>query len=240
MVEIKKENIKKKRPSINQSGKKRIVQVLVWFVLSAVILFGCAGALDWLEAWIYLGGGVAVAVMMSLLVIRKNPEAINERGRKSANTKKWDRVLLGILTPLPILLMVLAGLDYRYAWSSVPLWAQALAFIVLVPGMFIPYLAMLNNPFLATTVRIEGERGHEVASEGPYRFVRHPMYTGIIMSWIAGPILLGSMWALVPGLLSTLLLVVRTLLEDRTLQEELAGYRDYVTQVRYRLVPGVW
>jgi protein-S-isoprenylcysteine O-methyltransferase Ste14 len=106
--------------------------------------------------------------------------------------------------------------------------------------MFLPYFAMLNNPFHATTVRIQDERGHWVATEGPYRFVRHPTYAGATLCWTAGPILLGSWWALIPGVLSVLILVIRTIKEDHTLRQELAGYADYATQVQYRLVPGVW
>jgi protein-S-isoprenylcysteine O-methyltransferase Ste14 len=106
--------------------------------------------------------------------------------------------------------------------------------------MVIPYLAMLANPFLATTVRIEDERGHRVATEGLYRYVRHPMYVGVISSWVASPIFLGSWWALIPNVLACFLLVLRTFMEDRTLHKELEGYIEYARKVRYRLVPGIW
>ncbi len=228
------------RQGLDRAGKKRIVQVVFYFFLSGALLFVGAGRLDWTEAWIYLVLGILMATGMSILVIRKNPEVINERGRKSEKTKGWDKVFGAVTVPLILGFLVVAGLDFRFGWSVVPWWAKALAFIALVPGSFFPYWAMLNNPFLAQTVRIELERGHRVATEGPYRYVRHPMYTGVILSWLAGPIFLGSWWALLLNGLAVVALIVRTVLEDRTLKAELAGYADYARQVPYRLVPGLW
>jgi protein-S-isoprenylcysteine O-methyltransferase Ste14 len=228
------------KPSLDRSGKKRIVVVLLYFVFSGAVLFVSAGTFDWPEAWILLGGGVIVAFVMVYFIIRKNPEVINERGRKSANTKGWDKVLGAFMVPLVMGYMVVAGLDVRFGWSDVPLWTKWVALIPLAVGTVIPYLTMLANPFLATTVRIQEERGHKVATEGPYRYVRHPMYVGVILSWLASPIFLGSWWAVIPNALACAFLVVRTFLEDRTLHKELDGYVEYARNVRYRLVPGVW
>ncbi len=177
------------RPSLDRSGKKRLVVVVIWFILSGSILFLSAGTMDWPEAWILLGSGIFLASVMTTFVIRKNPEVINERGRKSSKTKRWDRVLGAIMAPLVIGYMIVAGLDVRFGWSNVPLWAKLGSLIPLAVGMVVPYLAMLANPFLATTVRIQDERGHRVATEGLYRHVRHPMYVGVISSWIASPYL---------------------------------------------------
>ena len=228
------------KPSLDRSGKKRLVVVVIWFILSGSILFLSAGTMDWPEAWILLGSGIFLASVMTTFVIRKNPEVINERGRKSSKTKRWDRVLGAIMAPLVIGYMIVAGLDVRFGWSNVPLWAKLGSLIPLAVGMVVPYLAMLANPFLATTVRIQDERGHRVATEGLYRHVRHPMYVGVISSWIASPIFLGSRWALIPSVLACLLLVLRTFMEDRTLHKELGGYAEYARNVRYRLVPGLW
>ena len=110
----------------------------------------------------------------------------------------------------------------------------------MVLAMVCSYWAMLSNPFLSTIVRIQDDRGHRVATTGPYRFVRHPMYVGVIVLWLSTALILGSWWALVPGLLIAVIFVIRTALEDRMLHAELPGYADYAKQVRYRLVPGVW
>ena len=223
------------KQGLDRNGKRQMVRVAISFVLSGVILFWCAGRLDWLEGWIYWGGALAIAVVMGTMVARKNPEVINERGRKLSGTKRWDKVILWTIMPMAYFIPVVAGLDERFGLSSVPRSIQMLALAGLVLGMFLPYLAMLNNPFLAPTVRIQHERGHRVATTGPYQFVRHPMYTGIVLSWSCAPLFLGSWWALIPGGLGILGLVVRTVLEDHTLREELSGYVDYAARVRYRL-----
>jgi protein-S-isoprenylcysteine O-methyltransferase Ste14 len=225
---------------LDRSGKKRIVQVAFYFLLSGALLFVSAGRWNWIEAWIYLGVGIVLAVFGGILVIRKNPAVINERGRNSENTKGWDKVFGAVTVPLIFGFLIVAGLDFRFGWSVVPWWAKAAAFIALVPGSLFPYWAMLNNPFLAQTVRVEEDRGHRVATEGPYQFVRHPMYTGVILSWLAGPIFLGSWWALLSNGLAIMALIIRTILEDRTLQAELTGYAEYSRQVPYRLVPRLW
>jgi protein-S-isoprenylcysteine O-methyltransferase Ste14 len=141
----------------------------------------------------------------------------------------------------PLLIWIVAGLDERYGWSpQISLWLQVVAIIVAVLGSALATWAMLSNTFFSGTVRIQKERGHTVASGGPYRYVRHPGYVAGILFDVATPLILGSLWALVPAGLTVCAFVVRTALEDRTLQEELAGYREYAQQVRYRLLPGVW
>jgi protein-S-isoprenylcysteine O-methyltransferase Ste14 len=100
--------------------------------------------------------------------------------------------------------------------------------------------SMAANAFFAQTVRIQEDRGHTVATGGPYRYVRHPGYVGGILFQVATPLILGSVWALIPAGLTVCLTIIRTALEDRTLLEELDGYKEYAGRVRYRLLPGVW
>jgi protein-S-isoprenylcysteine O-methyltransferase Ste14 len=99
---------------------------------------------------------------------------------------------------------------------------------------------MATNAFLSTRVRIQEDRGHRVVTTGPYRMVRHPMYAATIIGFAGVSLLLGSWWAFVPGAVCTVLFIIRTALEDRTLQAELPGYKDYAARTRYRLLPGVW
>jgi len=100
--------------------------------------------------------------------------------------------------------------------------------------------ATYANAFFSQIVRIQDERDHAVAREGPYRYVRHPAYVGSVLSELFVPILLGSWWALLPGLADAVLMVIRTSLEDKTLRAELEGYEQYTAEVRYRLLPGIW
>ena len=150
--------------------------------------------------------------------------------------------MLTTLAGLPTLgVPIVAGLDQRFGWSSqmVPLIHLAgLTLFALGQGLF--SWAMVSNKYFSTLVRIQLDRGHTVATSGPYRYVRHPGYTGYTVSSLGMALALGSLWAMIPAGLLACLLVVRTALEDRTLQDELSGYRDYAQRVRYRLLPGVW
>jgi protein-S-isoprenylcysteine O-methyltransferase Ste14 len=225
---------------LDRSGVSRIITVLGTLVVFGLILFGLAGRLDWWEAWafllIYLGGIMTVG-LWSLL---HNPEVINERGRMGKNTKSWDKLIGVFYMVFLAATLALAGLDARNGWSAVPLWVEVLGAAGFVISLAFAYWAMTANTFLSTFVRIQDERGHTTVTSGPYRFVRHPMYVGILfMSW-GMPLLLGSWLAVIPGVLTILLFIVRTSLEDRTLQAELPGYKEYTRRVRYRLIPGVW
>ena len=228
------------QPKLERSGYLRIVQVLLIVALDAAILFAAAGTLSWPAAWIYVAIRVVALAIGAVIIIRENPEIINERGRTPSNTKEFDKVFAVVYTPLVLLLPLVAGLDYRFGWSDMPLWLNVVGFIGYIPAMIFPYWAMLVNNYLTTTVRIQEERGHQVVTDGPYRYVRHPMYVGLILGAIAMPLLLGSWWALMTGILTVVAAVWRTGREDAVLQEELPGYAEYAQRTRYRLLPGVW
>lgn len=233
-------NVRTPSDSADRTSKvrRRKLQVIVQTVLIALILFIAAGRLDWGWAWAYLGVGVAV-LLVNLRVL--SPELIAERGQPRANVKGWDRILTTLVIVPMLGALIVIGLDERYGWSPQlpwPVHAVGLAGIALGQGLFT--WAMVANPFFSTAVRIQTERGHRVAAGGPYRYVRHPGYVGYILSWVATALALGSLWALIPVGLVACLMVIRTALEDRTLLEELDGYREYAARVRYRLLPGVW
>jgi len=134
-----------------------------------------------------------------------------------------------------------AGLDERFGWShqiTPVIHLIGLTFYGLGQGLF--SWAMASNKNFSTAVRIQMDRGHTVATSGPYRYIRHPGYMGYIVSSLGMALALGSLWAIIPAGLIACFLVVRTVLEDRTLQDELPGYKDYAQGVRYRLLPGIW
>jgi protein-S-isoprenylcysteine O-methyltransferase Ste14 len=215
-----------------------MVQVVVQFLVIAAILFISSGRLNWAWAWAYLGVGVGI-LAVNILVM--SPELIAERGEIKENVKGWDRVLGTLIGVLTLGALVVMGLDARFGWSPRLAWAiqlGGLVFLALGQGLF--SWAMASNVFFSGGVRIQMERGHTVATGGPYRYVRHPGYVGYIISWLATSLALGSLWGLIPAGLMMGLMVVRTALEDRTLLEELDGYKEYAQRVRYRLLPGIW
>ncbi|MBN1285671.1 MAG: isoprenylcysteine carboxylmethyltransferase family protein [Anaerolineae bacterium] len=227
--------------ALNQAGVKRLVEVVLTLVFIGVLLFAGAGKFDWPAAWVYLILGLVGFIIGGSVLLRKNPEVINERGqRRRENIKGWDKVFTVIALPLYVTAIVSAGLDARNGWSSMPLALQVIAAVVLALATALLYWTMATNPYLEQQVRIQDDRGQRVITTGPYRYVRHPMYVSLILQWISSTLLLGSWVAFGFGLLNVLMHITRTALEDRTLQAELPGYQEYAQQTRYRLLPGVW
>lgn len=232
------------QPRLNIYGYNSIGKHLGMSLVACMPLFVGAGTLQWDWAWIFTALTVIGWVILSLVLVIANPELLNERGKRVKDltgTKRWD---WGVMTVYSILLVaapLVAGLDYRNAWSApVPDGIKIIGMAVLVIG-FVPLTwSMGVNRFFEPTVRIQTSRGHQVVTSGPYRYVRHPGYVGVILQFIAVPLSLGTFVAWIPAVLGVALFALRTSLEDRTLIEELPGYADYAQRTRSRLVPGIW
>jgi protein-S-isoprenylcysteine O-methyltransferase Ste14 len=206
-----------------------------------VALFWSAGRIAWWPAWACLAGMAAWVAGMYLVVLRRNPALLAERLAPARGSKRWDVAILSMLNLTDLARYVVAGLDQRYGWTGgFPLAVQATALVVYLLGLALFVWAAASNSYFTKVVRIQSERGHAVATQGPYRYVRHPSYFAGILWGAAASVLLGSWWALVGSGVSAGLLIVRTALEDRTLRTELPGYADYARTVRHRLVPGIW
>ena len=191
--------------------------------------------------WGAFVGLVAVFMLASFVYLGLvNPEVIVRRMFPGKGTETWDWVWAGVFYPVFVAIFVVAGHDIRSGWAPLPpwVWPIGLVFFVLGSGLFLR--AMGENPFFEKTVRIQHEHGHHVIDTGPYRTVRHPGYVGFIAWLLSVPLLLTSTWALLPTALTAIGLVIRTALEDRTLQKKLPGYADYAVRVRFRLIPRVW
>lgn len=228
------------KPRLERSGINRIIQVFVSVLLMGLVLFLSAGRLDWPAAWIFLGFYVLVILTLGMWAMRKHPEVVNERG-KMENIKSWDKTLMTMYTVMLFVLFAVAGLDAgRFGWSVMPIALQVVGFVALAFAMAVTYWAMATNPFLSTIVRIQDDRGHYVVTSGPYRYVRHPMYAMMFFMYPGIALELGSWWALIPAAVIAIVFVIRTALEDKTLQAELPGYVEYTQHTRYRLLPGVW
>ena len=229
------------RTQVRAGVTRRMTQILVGLLIQAVILFAAAGNPGWTAAWIYLGIYMAAIAVNSLVLLPRSPELIAERGRVAGNTKRWDRMLALMVSVVgPLLTLVVAGLDARYGWSSVATPIQVGAAVAIISGYALVSWSMISNAFFSGVVRIQTERDHQVAASGQYRFVRHPGYVGMIAFNLGTPLLLDSTWGFWVAVAVVVLFVIRTSLEDATLRRELAGYEDYATRVRYRLLPGVW
>lgn len=226
----------------NRLIARRLVQIVLSIVIQGTLLFVASGQFNWGMAWVYLGVSVGFVAVNSAVLLARNPDLIAERAQMKRDAKSWDKVLAALIVAvLPLISLTVVGLDRRFGWSP-PLGGAlpALATLVMIAGSGVWIWAMASNNFFSGLVRIQKERGHTVQTAGPYQVVRHPGYVGLTLLTLAPPLMLGSLWALIPAGLSTVGLIVRTALEDKTLQQELEGYRDYARQVRYRLLPGLW
>jgi protein-S-isoprenylcysteine O-methyltransferase Ste14 len=218
-----------------------LLRVGLFVAILAMGLFISAGQLDWVMGWVYVGVLVGNQILTALILIPSSPELLVARGR-SEGPRDLDRVLASIMALYgPVVTLIVAGLDRRFGWlPAMPLSLQLVALAVAALSGLLTIWAMASNRFFYGTLRVEPDRGHAVASTGPYRALRHPGYAGAILFQLATPILLDSLWALIPAALTAAAIILRTALEDQALQKRLEGYRDYAARVRYRLVPGIW
>ncbi len=244
MSEVTSSPITSTRPRLDKYGYNCIGRHIGLVVGVCAPLFIGAGTLNWDWAWIYTIVTLVGWIVLSLILARVNPELLNERGKRARSftgTKPWDWGIMAIYAVLLPATPLIAGLDYRYTWSSpTPDSIKLIGLALLILSFISLTWAMAVNRFFEGTVRIQTTRGHKVTSSGPYRYVRHPGYVGVILEFIVVPLALGTAAAWIPALLGTALYVLRTELEDRTLRAELAGYADFARHTRYRLIPGVW
>jgi protein-S-isoprenylcysteine O-methyltransferase Ste14 len=217
---------------------RAIFRVLFSIGLMFAILFGFAGQWDYWHGWVFFLLHIYVTLFSWLII---PSELLQERTKPGPGTKEWDYIFF-ILFSLLYITPFIAALDGgRHHWTgNFPLWVNALAFIVIFLGYSLTILSLWKNRFFSSTVRIQKDRGHYVVDKGPYALIRHPGYAGVILSCLGIPFALNSLWALVPAGLLAVVFIIRTYLEDITLQRELRGYANYAGRVRYRLIPKVW
>lgn len=237
------QNAEKPSPPLtpNKAAINMLVSFLATLLITAVLLFAGAGRLDWALGWLYLTVWIVPKLFFVILLRRRHPDLLIERATRHKNTQQYDRIILPIYFVLAFGTFLVASLDGgRFHWSGdLPVAVIVAAYIIYLLGNGLAGWAMNSNPFLSSESRIQAERGQHVISSGPYQFIRHPTYLAALLLWpVAGP-MLNSWWAVIPGVLTALMMVIRTAFEDRMLHNELPGYADYAQQVRYRLVPGI-
>lgn len=218
-----------------------LISLMTVPAILALILFLPAGHLSWARGWLFLVIFSFAMATAAAALWQINPEIFAARRRIQPGTKSWDRVLLAALLPALLAIPVVAGLDDgRFHWSAMTAPVVLLGYFLWLLGFAGTTWAQAVNRHFEPGVRIQTDRDHHVIDSGPYALVRHPGYSAACLLFVGIALSLGSWWAVLPALLSSLLLVIRTRWEDETLQAELPGYRDYAQRVRARLVPGVW
>jgi protein-S-isoprenylcysteine O-methyltransferase Ste14 len=230
--------------AVQTVSTRQWINLVVVYLFISIVLLVCGGDFGWWQAWVYSLQIVAAGIGGRIWAERRHPGLLAERQNieNIQSAKAWDKVLAPLMAlSLSFPLVIVAGLDHRHGWSPVfPLWLIVLGFILITLGYAFAAWALVENRFFSTTVRIQTDRGHVVCDSGPYRVVRHPGYAGNIPPLLGIVLALGSVWTLIPAAVALIIAVIRTALEDQTLQDELPGYRDYAQRVRYRLIPGIF
>ncbi len=221
--------------------KQLIIKHLSGIFIFFLVLFISAGHIDYWQGWIYIIIGL-IMLLLNFTVFRVDKDLMNERSKPGEGTKKWDKVLLAISFLVLIIMLIIAGLDSgRFQWSPHLHWSLYIAGIILtILGQLLFIIAQKQNKFFSSTVRIQTERGHSVCETGLYKVIRHPGYLGNIIQTIGFPVLFGSLWSIIPASFSVLLVLIRIYLEDKTLINELKGYREYTYKARYKIIPYIW
>jgi len=217
--------------------------MLFFIVVIPLLPLLISGQWSWWQAWAYALVSILGFAISQALARRRHPDILAERAcfLQHADAKSWDKVLAPLVGIGGGLIPLVAGLEARIYWPpAFSLFTSLVSLLVLVAGYVLGSYALIENRFFSGMVRLQVDRGQQVVSTGPYRWMRHPGYAGALVAYLVTPLLLDSTWAFLPVVFLAVSLVIRTSLEDRVLQEELAGYREYTGRVRYRLLPGVW
>jgi protein-S-isoprenylcysteine O-methyltransferase Ste14 len=235
------EQVTQEKTNVTRGVMRWSIRETIGLIMYLPFLFWPAGTWNWPMAWALIVLTAMWIIGTAIVTIPRYPELLAERVGPRKGSKTWDTAIMGVIGVLMLAKMLLAGLDIRFGWTvGLPFWLEIAGLMAALVGYGLVVWATGSNAFFAQTVRVQKERGHTVATGGPYRFVRHPAYIGMILVELGTSLMLGSWLALIPGGVSAVLLILRTGLEDRTLFTDLPGYKEFSGKTRYRLIPRVW
>lgn len=216
-------------------------QLVFSFLIWGGLLFLSAGDCRWLRGRLHIALWIVTFAVNAAVLLRFNRDVVSARLKPKWSSERSDTILLMLFLPVTLAIPVVGGLDaVRYGWASLPFWTLYLGIALHAVGDALLLWTMVVNPFLEKTVRVQTERGHHVIATGPYAILRHPMYLGVVLMFLAIPLVLGSAVTFTPVLAMTLLLMARTVLEERLLRRDLPGYEEYMSKTRWRIIPGIW
>mgnify|MGYP001319175492 CR=1 FL=1 len=224
------------------TGLRSLLAPIRWIIITGLVYFLTLGAIDCLRVWIYMGIYAAGGLIIGIILLKKAPKLLNDRGKMQEGTKRLDKyIILTYFVFAIVITPLVAGIDKRLNLTEqLPFFYLYIAIILYLFSALFSLWSMLNNPFFEGTVRVQKEKNHSVVNTGPYKIVRHPGYLGMLLSSIALPLAFGSLLSLIPLFVMIVLIFIRTYYEDTTLQKELPGYSKYCKEVKYRLIPFIW
>lgn len=227
-------------PNFGTDEYRALGSLAITLIIMGVLLFLPAGTLGWVRGWWYLAIFVAAVIVAIVYVWRVDPELFAIRRKVQPGTKTWDLAFVAVTIISIAAILPVAGLDFRFGWSQLSEGVVWLGYLIFAGGFWVSAWAQGVNRHFEVTVRIQTDRGHKVIDTGPYAMIRHPGYIGAVALAFGTALALGSLVALIPAVICTIALALRTLAEEATLSEELPGYTEYMRKVRFRWVPGVW
>lgn len=242
MSDEKAENSASSQNRISSSGLRGVIIRCGLSITTLIILLVAAGKPDWINAWIYTALYLSYFIFPAIILTKISPELMNERGKFiQRDTQSFDRIFFKLNPLLNLIMVILSGIDaVRFKWSNIPVEFNALGVLLLILAFSLSFWAMKENAYFETSIRIQIDRDQKVCSSGPYKFIRHPGYLGMVLLAFGNPLVLGSLWGLIPGFLMALLVIVRTRTEDLFLRTKLPGYKDYTDKTQYLLLPSIW
>ncbi len=213
------------------------IRMLLFMIVMLAIFFLPARSFAFWQAWVYLAL-ILVSMLAFLIYFLKNDPELLERRMRSKEKETEQKWIIGIMSVCFIFTFLLPGFDQRFGWSRVPVILVIMADVMVLLGYGFVFLVLKENSYASRVIEVEKDQ--KVISSGPYAVVRHPMYLGVALMFLVTPLALGSYWALIPAVLMIFVLVPRIFNEEKVLERDLDGYREYMQQVEYRLIPGIW
>ncbi len=216
---------------------KAVMKFTVGLILVGALLFLPADTLRYPNAWLFLGLLFIPMVILGIALFIKAPDLLEKRlnAKEKESTQKGVLALSGLIFPIGFLL---SAFDFRFGWSSVPMWCVTAASVLFLIGYAMYAEVMRENAYLSRTVEVQ--ENQKVIDTGLYGAVRHPMYLATFLMFLPLPLILGSFMGLIPFALYPAVIVIRILNEEKVLCRELDGYTDYTKKVKYRLIPLIW
>lgn len=226
---------------LQKQAAKYTVKVMLQRILGLACFLLAAGTLRYMRGWIYFSIYFIISIITLVIMFYNRTETLSERGKKHDNTKSWDKICVGVYVLSAFyVIYIITGLDVRFGWSHLPTAYLYAGLVLYAISTVMGIWPLMENKHFESMSRFQSDRKQTVITTGPYRFVRHPGYLAIIVWALAVPMILGSLYA---GLVSAVIIItitIRTYLEDAMLKNELSGYLDYASKVKYRLIPFIW
>lgn len=216
---------------------RAILNSILAFLFFGLPLFVPAGTIEFWNAWIFLGIFISCFLVILIYFALENPEYVKKRF-KGEEKEKQQKIIMFLLIICTYIMLAISGFNYRYRWSTVPILFVAVCSLVVTGGFILLFIAMKQNRFSSRVIEIQ--EGQKVIDTGMYSIVRHPMYLAFSIIFCFSPIVLGSLYSLIPAACIPFLLTFRIRYEEAVLRNGLSGYDSYAKKVKYRLIPFVW